>query len=46
MLMLMQKRQHTVELQTQYPGCIVLSAQREDDIKNLHQTIVQFFKRI
>jgi GTP-binding protein HflX len=23
----------------------VLSAQREDDIKNLHQTIVQFFQK-
>lgn len=33
------------ELQTNYPGCIVLSAQREDDIKNLHQTIVQFFQK-
>jgi len=33
------------ELQINYPGCIVLSAQREDDIKNLHQTIVQFFQK-
>lgn len=33
------------ELHTKYPGCIVLSAQREDDIKNLHQTIVQFFQK-
>jgi len=33
------------ELQLHYPGCIVLSAQREDDIKNLHQTIVQFFQK-
>ncbi|MDZ7924486.1 MAG: GTPase HflX [Marinagarivorans sp.] len=33
------------ELQAKYPGCIVLSAQRDDDIKNLHQTVVQFFQK-
>jgi GTP-binding protein HflX len=33
------------ELHTKYPGCIVMSAQREDDIKNLHQTIVNFFQK-
>lgn len=33
------------ELQASYPGCIVLSAQRDDDIKKLHQTIVQFFQK-
>lgn len=37
--------ERTAELQINYPGCIVLSAQREDDIKNLHQTIVQFFQK-
>ncbi len=37
--------ERTAELQLHYPGCIVLSAQREDDIKNLHQTIVQFFQK-
>lgn len=33
------------ELQASYPGCIVLSAKRENDIKDLHQTIVQFFQK-
>ena len=37
--------ERTAELHANYPGCIVLSAQREDDIKNLHQTIVQFFQK-
>lgn len=37
--------ERTADLQINYPGCIVLSAQREDDIKNLHQTIVQFFQK-
>ncbi len=37
--------ERTAALHTNYPGCIVLSAQREDDIKNLHQTIVQFFQK-
>ena len=37
--------ERTAELQINYPGCIVLSAQRENDIKNLHQTIVQFFQK-
>ncbi|MES2825183.1 MAG: GTPase HflX [Pseudomonadota bacterium] len=37
--------ERTAELQTNYPGCIVLSAQRDDDIKKLHQTIVQFFQK-
>jgi GTPase len=36
---------HCIELQTQYPGCIVLSARRDADIKNLHQTIVNFFQK-
>ena len=33
------------ELQASYPGCIVLSAQCADDIKKLHQTIVDFFQK-
>lgn len=33
------------ELHISYPGCIVLSARNEDDIENLHQTIVQFFQK-
>jgi GTP-binding protein HflX len=37
--------ERTAELHAHYPGCIVLSAQREGDIKNLHQTIVQFFQK-
>ena len=37
--------ERTAELSANYPGCIVLSAQRDDDIKNLHQTIVQFFQK-
>jgi GTP-binding protein HflX len=35
----------TAELLANYPGCIVLSAQRSEDVKNLHQTIVQFFQK-
>ncbi len=37
--------ERTAELHLNYPGCIVLSAQRDEDIKNLHQTIVQFFQK-
>ena len=37
--------ERTAELHANFPGCIVLSAQCEDDIKNLHQTIVQFFQK-
>jgi GTP-binding protein HflX len=35
----------TTELQDKYPGCIVLSARRKDDIADLHQAIVQFFQK-
>ena len=35
----------TAELLANYPGCIVLSAQRSEDVKNLHQTLVQFFQK-
>lgn len=34
-----------VELQTKYPDCVVLSAHRDEDVKKLHQTIVQFFQK-
>jgi GTP-binding protein HflX len=40
-----QQAERTDELQLQYPGCIVLSAQRDADIKMLHGTIVQFFQK-
>lgn len=33
------------ELQARYPDCIVLSAHNDDDVKKLHQTIVQFFQK-
>jgi GTP-binding protein HflX len=39
------EQDRTAELQEKYPGCIVLSARRDDDIKNLHQSIVQFFQK-
>lgn len=32
------------QLQAKYPGCIVLSARRKDDIAQLHQAIVGFFQ--
>ena len=35
----------TAELQAKYPGCIVLSARRQDDIKQLHRSIVQAFQK-
>lgn len=35
----------TAELQAKYPGCIVLSARRKDDITQLHQSIVQVFQK-
>jgi GTP-binding protein HflX len=34
-----------VELQANYPGCIVLSARRKDDIAELHRAIVDFFQQ-
>jgi GTP-binding protein HflX len=33
------------ELQAKYPGCIVLSARRKDDIAELHEAIVHFFQQ-
>jgi GTPase len=35
----------TTELLANYPDCIVLSAHREEDVKKLHQTILQFFQK-
>ena len=32
-------------LRTDYPGCIVMSARRPDDIAKLHQAIVAFFQK-
>lgn len=37
--------ERTAELQATYPGCIVLSARRKEDIKSLHQTIVETFQK-
>ncbi|RTK97316.1 MAG: GTPase HflX, partial [Neisseriaceae bacterium] len=32
-------------LRAQYPGCVVMSARRPDDVAKLHQTIVAFFQQ-
>jgi GTP-binding protein HflX len=32
-------------LRAKYPGCIVMSARREDDVAKLHAAIVDFFQR-
>ncbi|MFT7558902.1 MAG: GTP-binding protein HflX [Flavobacteriales bacterium] len=37
--------ERTAELQTKYPGCIVLSARCKDDITGLHQAIVEVFQK-
>jgi GTP-binding protein HflX len=37
--------ERTAELQEKYPGCIVLSAVRKDDIAKLHQLIMDFFQQ-
>ena len=39
------QEERTAELEAKYPGCIVLSARREDDIKQLHQSIVRVFQK-
>lgn len=39
------QEERTTELQAKYPGCIVLSAHRKDDITQLHQSIVQAFQK-
>jgi len=38
------QEERAAELQAKYPGCIVLSARRKDDITQLHQSIVQVFQ--
>ena len=37
--------ERTAELHEKYPGCIVLSAVRKDDIAKLHQLIMDFFQQ-
>tara|TARA_R110001592_G_scaffold6045_22_gene32897 strand:+ start:5450 stop:6754 length:1305 start_codon:yes stop_codon:yes gene_type:complete len=37
--------QRREELQAKYPGCIVLSAHRKDDITALHQAVVHVFQQ-
>ena len=37
--------ERAAELQATYPGCIVLSARRKDDITALHQAIVEVFQK-
>jgi GTP-binding protein HflX len=39
------QREREAALRTQYPGCIVMSARREDDIAKLHEAIVAFFRQ-
>lgn len=39
------QEERTAELHAKYPGCIVLSARRKDDITALHQAIVQVFQK-
>jgi len=39
------QKELTEKLQDKYPGCIVLSARRKDDITALHQTIVEVFQK-
>ena len=37
--------ERAAELQAKYPGCVVLSARRKDDIAELHKTIMDFFQQ-
>jgi len=37
--------EHTAALQAKYPGCVVMSACRADDVAALHAVIVSFFQR-
>ena len=39
------QREREAALRAQYPGCIVMSARREDDIAKLHEAIVAFFRQ-
>ncbi len=36
---------YTAKLRAAYPGCVVMSAHRPEDVAALHQTIVGFFQR-
>ncbi len=37
--------QYAAELYVRYPGCIVMSARRPEDITHLHQAIMAYFQR-
>ena len=37
--------ERTAELQSKYPGCIVMSAYSSDDLVSLHQSVVAFFQK-
>jgi len=37
--------ERTAELHARYPGCIVMSARRPDDVATLHRAIVAFFQK-
>jgi GTP-binding protein HflX len=37
--------EHEAALRASYPGCIVMSARRHDDVALLHKAIVDFFQR-
>jgi GTPase len=37
--------EHEAALHAKYPGCIVMSARRHDDVAMLHKAIVAFFQR-
>ena len=39
------QREREAALRAQYPGCIVMSARREDDVARLHDAIAAFFQR-
>jgi GTPase len=39
------QREREAALRARYPGCIVMSARREDDIAKLHEAIVAFFRQ-
>jgi len=38
-------REREAALRARYPGCIVMSARREDDIAKLHEAIVAYFRQ-
>src|SRR5690606_6621337 len=39
------QRDRAADLRAQYPGCIVMSARRPDDVAKLHAAILAFFRR-